>query len=239
MQGISKLFLLFSIYSFLGYIVESIYVSIKQKEFVNRGFLIGPSLPIYGFGAILIISLLGKYKDDLIVLFILSLLLCGTLEYLTSFVLEKVFKIRWWDYSDRKYNFGGRVTLSNLILFGIGGVLIIHFIDPFIKNILFKIPINTINIIAIIIFIIYCFDIVVSVIFTFKITNTTEDIINHTRKDYTSEIKDLVFKALKDNYFTRRIIKTFPNLIIIKDSFKKIKGKIVRRVSKKHKITIL
>ena len=90
-------FMLFMFYSIVGWIIEVIYTFITDKKIVNRGFLIGPYCPIYGVGCLLIIILLKKYTDDFIVLFIMSMLICSLLEYLTSYVMEKLFNARWWD----------------------------------------------------------------------------------------------------------------------------------------------
>lgn len=76
----------------------------KDKTLVNRGFLMGPYCPIYGCGCILIILLLKRYLNDFIALFIMSMVICSILEYLTSYIMEKLFKARWWDYSDRRFN---------------------------------------------------------------------------------------------------------------------------------------
>ena len=110
-------FILFMFYSIFGWVLEVLGKLIECKRFINRGFLIGPYCPIYGVGAILITALLGKYQDDIIALFIMAIVLCGTLEYLTSYVMEKVFHARWWDYSQRKFNINGRVCLYTIIPF--------------------------------------------------------------------------------------------------------------------------
>ena len=108
---------LFFIYSFLGWVMESILETVRKKRFVNRGFLIGPYCPIYGAGVLLITILLAKYNDDIWITFLMSLLICGTLEYATSYIMEKIFKARWWDYSYRKFNINGRICLETLIPF--------------------------------------------------------------------------------------------------------------------------
>ena len=89
-------FLLFMIYAILGWIMEVTCKLIQYKRFINRGFLIGPYCPIYGYGALLITILLHKYTNDPIVLFIMAIVVCGTLEYLTSYFMEKIYKARWW-----------------------------------------------------------------------------------------------------------------------------------------------
>ena len=89
--------LVFFIYAVAGWIMESTSISIRNKKFVNRGFLIGPVCPIYGYGVVLVSILLKKYQDDMIVTFFMSIIICGILEYLTSFFMEKIFNARWWD----------------------------------------------------------------------------------------------------------------------------------------------
>ena len=119
---ISFWFLLFLLYSIIGYIAEVVSCSITLKKIVlNRGFLIGPYLPIYGFGCLIMVWLLFRYEDDLLVLFIMSAFFCTVLEYFTSLLMEKLFKLRWWDYSNRKFQINGRVCLNNALLFGFSG----------------------------------------------------------------------------------------------------------------------
>ena len=124
-------FLLFMIYSVLGWIMEVTCKLIQYKRFINRGFLIGPYCPIYGCGGILITVLLNRYMSDPFVLFVMAILLCGTLEYLTSYFMEKAFKARWWDYSQRKFNINGRICLGTIIPFGILGLFISYVSNPF------------------------------------------------------------------------------------------------------------
>ena len=98
------LFLLFMLYSIMGWLLEVTCKLIEKHKFINRGFLIGPYCPIYGHGAILMILLLIKYQSDPLLLFTMSIVICSILEYFTSYIMEKVFKARWWDYSRRKFN---------------------------------------------------------------------------------------------------------------------------------------
>ena len=91
--------LVFFIYAFAGWIMETTSISIRNKKFVNRGFLIGPVCPIYGYGVVLVSLLLQKYQNDIIVTFFMSIIICGFLEYFTSYFMEIIFKARWWDYS--------------------------------------------------------------------------------------------------------------------------------------------
>ncbi len=133
--------LYFTIYSFLGWVCESTYCSIGQKKLVNRGFLNGPFCPIYGFGALLVISILSPFVNNIPVLFIASIIVTSTLEYITSYVLEKIFHMSWWDYSTYKYNINGRVCLQNSLMFGLLSLFVMLVIHPAIDN--FVASINT------------------------------------------------------------------------------------------------
>ena len=133
--------LYFTIYSFLGWVCESTYCSIGQKKLVNRGFLNGPFCPIYGFGALLVISILSPFVNNIPVLFIASIIVTSTLEYITSYVLEKIFHMSWWDYSTYKYNINGRVCLQNSLMFGLLSLFVMLVIHPAIDD--FLASINT------------------------------------------------------------------------------------------------
>ena len=233
MINVCKLFLLFIIYSFLGWVVEVTKVSIKEKKIVNRGFLIGPSCPIYACGAVLITCLTKKYENDFFIRFILCVIICSIIEYFASYILEKVFKVKWWDYSDRKYNINGRITLSNLLGFGFLSVIVLYILNPFFMNLIDKLPNNVIYILSTIIFGIFVLDLVVSIFITYHITIVTKEIITSTPKDSTNVIKSKVFKILKENYFTRRIIKAFPDIKIIKENYLKVGNKIKSKLKRK------
>lgn len=124
-------FLLFIIYAVIGWCMEVICKLIQYKKFVDRGFLIGPYCPIYGVGALLITFFLNKYVQDPVVLFVMAIVVCGILEYLTSYFMEKIYHARWWDYSRKKFNINGRICLSNLIAFGILGMFIMYISNHF------------------------------------------------------------------------------------------------------------
>ena len=203
-------FILFLVYSFLGYIVEIINVSFIEKKFVwNRGFLIGPYLPIYGFGSLIMIFFLSRYQDDLLVLFIMSCFYCGVLEYFTSLFMEKIFKLRWWDYSDMKFNINGRVCLLNIFLFGIGGVIVVNFVQPFLSELLYMLPSTVTICLGITLFVIFLLDVIESFYITTKLKINFNRYLN---KDATNKIKEEVAKTLRMNMaFTSRLLKAFPN----------------------------
>ena len=126
LEIVVKYFLYFIIYSFAGWSIEMVYQSIKDRHIVNRGFLIGPLCTIYGYGVLIIILLIGTNTKDLLAVFLKAILVCSILEYMTSYVMEKLFKARWWDYSDEKFNINGRICLGTMIPFGLGGTLIVY-----------------------------------------------------------------------------------------------------------------
>ena len=155
-------FLLFLIYSFIGWSIEVVGKLIEKHRFINRGFLIGPICPIYGWGCLFMILLLTRYKGDPIVLFWMAILICSILEYFTSYIMEKLFKLRWWDYSDKRFQINGRVCLENAFLFGILGLLMVLFINPFFNNLLDMIPIMILRIVVGIVFVLFLIDLIVS-----------------------------------------------------------------------------
>lgn len=122
------------IYSFLGWVLETVYKSIYNKSFVNSGFLIGPLCPIYGFGAAIMYLFLNGFKNNILILFIVSIVILTIWEYLVGVTLEKVFKTKYWDYSNSKFNFQGRICLRTSVIWGILGVVFTTIIHPvFIK----------------------------------------------------------------------------------------------------------
>ena len=152
-----KAFYIFIIYSILGWFMEVIIVSTKKRKLTNRGFLIDPWCPIYGFGALFITVLLKKYYEDPLVLFIKSFLLGSILEYVTSYIMEKIFHARWWDYSDHKFNVNGRISLITSLGFGFLGLILVYVFNPFFLKIVMNIPSIVLNIIMIIIGLIFIY----------------------------------------------------------------------------------
>jgi len=136
-----QVFLIFIIFSFLGWISEVLYVGIFfEHKFVNRGFLHGPICPIYGLGGLSILLLPQQLYNTWIPLFFAAMLFGSLVEYLSSWILEKLFHTRWWDYSHYKFNLKGRVCLLNSLLFGALGLVIIHFVQPHVMKFLSLFP---------------------------------------------------------------------------------------------------
>lgn len=230
--------LTFYIYSILGYIVEIIYLTIIEKKISNRGFLIGPWCPIYGIGSVIIFLYLEQYKNNLLTLFILSIVITCFLEYITSWAMEKIFNARWWDYSNEKFNLNGRICGTNALLFGTGAIVLIYIVNPYINSIINKIDVNILNIITIIITIIFIIDTISSFNIINKLKKNFSNI--EIKKDMTNEAKALVNSILNNNInekkiklsiFQKRIIKAFPNIDISK--YLKVKRTKIKKLLKR------
>ena len=131
----------FFIYGFLGWCAEVAFAAFKQHSFVNRGFLNGPICPIYGIGVTVVVASLQPYVGNLILLYITSTILATFLEWLTGFLLEKMFHHRWWDYSDMPLNIGGYVCPLFSAIWGVACVLIVKLIYPFTDKLVSFLPV--------------------------------------------------------------------------------------------------
>lgn len=205
-------FLLFIFYSFIGWIIEIINELITEKRYVNRGFLIGPYCPIYGCGVILMILFLNRYLNDPVVLFIMAVVICSILEYFTSYVMEKIFKARWWDYTERKFNINGRICLETMVPFGIGGLIIMYFVNPVVVGILNLIPLFWIKIISFVLFVVFLVDNLISFKIIFKFRNITKKEERDNTAEITAKVKDILSEKSK---LGKRLVKSFPDLRIL------------------------
>ena len=235
MEKFCYIFILFMMYSFLGWIVEVIDIFVTKGKIINRGFLIGPYCPIYGVGLILITSLLKNYTNNIIVLFLLSACICMILEYLTSYVMEKIFHARWWDYGYSKYNINGRICLDTTIPFGLGGVFIMYIVHPFLTGLLNKLTSKTIITLGICLFIIILTDWIVSFFVISKIKKV--DISNY--KDDTEEMNKKIKEYLKNTSpLMKRLLESFPSFRIkineLKTKLEDKRDDIVNKISEKN-----
>ena len=222
-EKLCLLFLIFITYSFIGWCMEVGCKLVELKKFINRGFLIGPYCPIYGWGCILIILLLNKYTNDPLVLFIMAIVICSILEYFTSYFMEKLFKARWWDYSRRKFNINGRICLETMIPFGLLGCLIMYFVNPFFVSVYSKIPSNILIIISSVLFTIFLTDNIISYTIMFKMKIPKIKI----SKDNTEEITEYVRSILaKRSFLYKRLMKAYPNMKILRNKVMSINNDI-------------
>ena len=139
-QNFYELVWIFIIYAFIGWCTEVSYAALDRGIFVNRGFLNGPYCPIYGCGVVIVVGILTPLKDNLLILFAGSFLLTSILEYITGFILEKVFHNKWWDYSDKPFNLHGYVCLKFSIYWGLACTFIMDVLHPIIYKGITMIP---------------------------------------------------------------------------------------------------
>lgn len=160
----------FIIYSFLGWLLESIVKTFIEKRLVNSGFLHGPLCPIYGMGAIIMYLGLSYFKAYPVLVFISAFFILSIWEYIVGFGLEKMFNTKYWDYTNNRFNIKGRVCLMNSIFWGILGVVYIYIINPFVES---KITLIPKSILIYILIIVYAYVIVDAVISIVKVKNIT------------------------------------------------------------------
>lgn len=240
MYNLMYFFLIFFVYSVIGFIIEIISCFIITKKFtMSRGYLLGPYIPVFGFGALLMVTLLSKYENDIITLFVLSAVLCSAVEYFASLLMEKIFKLRWWDYSKDKFNINGRICLRNGFLFGIGGVIIVRYFHPIFNGFLLSLSNNTIIIVGWILAGVILIDTAIS---TFTISKLKIDTNKYLNQDATNVVKDQVLESLnKYRVFYKRILRAYPhinfntNIIKLKEFMDEQMGKTLRLVKIKDK----
>lgn len=213
MERIVNLILLFFVYSILGWCME---VALKYRQyhrFINRGFLTGPWLPIYGSGAVLItvaVGCLPNVEASYGTTFALSFFLCGTVEYLASYIMEKRFHARWWDYSQKPMNLNGRVWIGNLILFGLAGVAIINIANPVLYRLFDSMSLTAREILAGFLTATIAADYVISH-FVLKLVKTG---VESSEADNTEQISKEVKLLLSDkSYFHRRFADAYPEVV--------------------------
>lgn len=186
------LFLLLLFYSFLGWCGEMIYCSIGQRKLCEkRGFLNGPLCPIYGHGALLVLLALGNRWNTPAATFLVGMVLTSAVEYITSYAMEKLFHMRWWDYSKRRFNLGGRVCLLNSILFGLACLVLRYVVHPWVFAPLMWLKDHHMLIpLASILFVIYLADIVLSVRSAIQIGNRLEK-LHAIQDELTEKLEEL------------------------------------------------
>jgi uncharacterized membrane protein len=136
-----SLFLLYlAVYSFIGWVVEVLYVFAGTQHLENRGFLTGPVLPIYGIGAIALLLIVEPYVSNPFLVFVASVIVTSAIEYIGSLMLDKIFHVTLWDYHNRPFNLNGRICLQNSLLFGVLALLLLYVIHPFVSDLLGKLP---------------------------------------------------------------------------------------------------
>lgn len=228
---ITKEIILFFIYCIIGWICEVIYCAFLERKFLNRGFLSGPYLPIYGFGAVAVLKLIEPFVSNIFLLFFLSLVVTSIIEYVGSYSLETVFNVKLWDYSKHKVNINGRVSLFNSLMFGLLSVFVVYVINPFVNEMVLTLSRTFQNYFATIIVIVMSFDFVHSVIKMRAFNKALEEIkqkseefkirlsanIESGKTELTQAIKDKWNKEVSQSKAKlakqyKRIILTYPSM---------------------------
>lgn len=190
--NIFELLTYFIIYSFLGWIMESIVRTVCEKKLINTGFLYGPFCPIYGCGAIIMILFLKNFENTWILLFVTSFLFLTFWEYIVGVFLEKTFKTKYWDYSEQKFNFQGRICLVNSICWGILGIIFIKYIHPFVIEKLQYVDVISLKIVVYTAMILFIIDTTISIIKLVNIQSTLDKVesLNLQIKEKLLEVKN-------------------------------------------------
>ena len=195
-----------------------LHVGVRRKEQIDPraeldeaalGVLLGPLCPIYGTGAVLMAYFLPLWTTQVESTFLLALVLCGTLEYITSWLMEKLFHARWWDYSQKRFNINGRVCASNLLAFGVMGVFVVKVLKPFAFGLFAKIPPVWLDAITITLTVLLVADVAISAGVLTKIRGAAESV----RADNTEAITKAVREALMaQGFLLRHPLHAFPEV---------------------------
>ena len=180
--------LLFFFYCFCGWVWESCYVSVCQRRWVNRGFLRGPLLPIYGSGAIIILFATLPVAGNLWLVWLLGMLAATALEYVTGDVMERLFKVRYWDYSKQKFNLNGHICLSSSIAWGFFSILLVRFLHPPVGRLLADVPAWLVDPAAI----------VLTAVFSADVVRSVQDAL---------DLKEILTRVTEENEDLRRLAK--------------------------------
>ena len=213
--NISKIILYFTIYSFIGFCLESIFGIVTKGVLESRkSFIFGPFCAIYGIGAIIMITTLRPLKNNTIKLFISSMFIGAITEYLMSYICEIYFHFKWWDYSNYLFNIHGRTCLFYMIIWGILGSILIKYVNPKIEKIILKLkntmPINLFKISIIGISIFFIIDIIIT-IFALKyfFAKISIDYLI-PQSNYSAQKLNIYSKSPFLN--TDRLLRNFPNI---------------------------
>ena len=204
---IESFVLFFFACSAAGWLMEVVCKLVELRRFINRGFLIGPCCPIYGCGAVAITLLLSRYRGDFLSVFALSMVLCGTLEYVTSYLMEKLFHARWWDYSQKHFNLNGRVCANTLIPFGLFGLLLVEFVQPLCFSLFDRMPDTARLALCILLCTLFVTDAIVSVTVLGKIRKTANLSGGDDTENITRRVRE---KLAEQGMLMRRTLRAFP-----------------------------
>ncbi len=184
LYGMDLFFVVYSFFilSFAGWIYESTKCSLAKKMFVNRGFLNGPIIPVYGMGGTLVYLLLRPFSGHVAAVFLLGFILTTLLEYTTAVLMEQAFHAKWWDYSRFKYNYQGRVCLPASLLWAVFSVADVYVLGPYVQKLVERIPRRFGEWAGYVLVVITLVDFAVTVVYTLQLSNTMER-LNELREE--------------------------------------------------------
>lgn len=212
---LSELILYFTIYSFLGWFLEVLYVSYQSKKLVNRGFLFGPFCPIYGFGVVSLIFFLQPISSHPLLFFVGAIIITSLIEYLTGFFLELIFKANWWDYSDEKYNLNGKICLKFSLYWGFLSLFLFYFIHPSISQFVSLIISKTSFYLPLVIFIYFLIDFIFTLTSLFDFRKISKN-LQSLKEHYKDRLEDFekeqikIFNNFKNKH--KHFFNAFPNI---------------------------
>ena len=203
----------FIIYCVCGWIWESTYCSVKARKWINRGFLMGPYIPIYGCGALVVYLTLYPLKEQLWLVYIGGVIFPTILEFLTSWIMEKLFAATWWDYSNEKYNIQGRICLKVSLFWGFFSLVMVEILHPFVLSLIEKLPRTAGQVLGGIFVVVFSADLVNTVLATLDVKKTLEK-MEDVREDIAQFLE--VHKRYEESIAKPRAvfqhhIKAYPN----------------------------
>lgn len=164
----------FLIYSCLGWCLEVVYAAVTTGKLVNRGFLNGPVCPIYGFGMVIVLYALTPLVDNTLLLYLGGVILPSALELVGGWALYKLYRIRWWDYSDYPFNIGGYICLEFCLLWGVGTLVVMRIVHPIIAGLVAMVPTLVGVILMCILYAVYATDVVATAIAASTLADTLD-----------------------------------------------------------------
>lgn len=231
---LSYYFIWFMLYSFIGWLYESTICSIpKHHKMINRGYLLGPYCPIYGFGAVLNVILLKNVERGLVI-FVLAMVTSSIVEYVTSYVMEKLFHARWWDYSHYPLNVQGRICLYGGIIFGGANVLLIKVVHPYVIKLTGAISPNVIQIVSIILLLLILLDTVFTTIHIQSLNVKFKKIEDSVTMRINTKVSSIVDKKrdMQENLKVMKYKGTTLNITNVKKQFKNSELRILHAFPK-------
>ena len=206
-------FIWFVLYSFIGWLYESVLCSVSERKLINRGFLTGPVCPVYGFGAVTVIFALYGRLTNVFLIFLAAAVLTCALEYATSWLLEKLFDAKWWDYSTRRFNLNGRVSLAGGLVFGVLSVLLVRLLHPFVASLTDRLSPHALMTAAALAFVMLAADTVITVRHLLLLNGRLKEIqsaINGflaQRMKHAAELKSALLESFEQSEFNSERIR--------------------------------